>query len=221
MALLLWAFCLAVPAAPAHADPGRYLSSPAYAELTSELNTLQSSPGAPTRTLNAEQQRRLADLSALNMAIAASDDRAQILNATHHSIGVFARYKKELPSTPATFYLLGPGHETNDDFELVGLYVPAGVALAWGDGGGGAAITAGARIAPVLDGQTVCLTDPVAPASSAAASLTVQANQTPEAVTSALNLPVFSLDTRREGVATLPALSQVELDRHPETALLD
>jgi hypothetical protein len=258
LALLLCAFCLAVPAAPAHADAGRYLSSDSYAEVIAELRTLQSSPGEAPRTLNAQQQQRLADLTALRTAIAASDDRAQIRNASHHSVGVFARYKKEPASTPASFYVLGPGHETDDDFELVGLYVPAGVRLEWGDGGGSAASTATPRVARVLEGQKVRLTDGVTPAaavsapaapasappaarttygtsgsstknlpsaasplSSSAAPRAAQASTAPEAVTYALNLPVFSLDTRSEAVAPLLALSQAELDSHPETAPLD
>jgi hypothetical protein len=249
VALLLWAFCLTVPAAPARADAGRYLYTPSYAELIAELATLQPAPGEAPRTLSAEQQLRLADLTALRTAIAASDDRAQIRNASHHRVGVFARYKKEPPTTPATFYVLGPGHETDDDFELVGLYVPAGVKLEWGAGGGAAASTAGARIARVLEGQPVRLTDGVAaaPAASAAAASAPAAptarstygtygsntkplpvagaptatTAAPEAVTYALNLPLFSLGSSSEAVATLPDLSQAELDRLPETAPLD
>lgn len=257
VALLLLTFSLAVPADPARADAGHYLSSPSYAELIAELDTLQSSPGEAPRTLSAEQQRRLADLTVLRTAIAASDDRAQIHNFSHHNVGIFARYKKEPLSTPATFYVLGPGHETDDDFELVGLYVPAGVKLEWGEGGGAAASNAGPRIARVLEGQPVRLADGASPAVAAPAPASApaapaarstygtfgplsrplpaagapaatteaprgtQAVIAPEVVSYALNLPVFSLDTGSEAVATLPILSQAGLDRHPETAPLD
>ncbi len=152
-------------AAPAQASSaGRYLSSDSYQELASAIKTTTD-------------KERLADLQVLEQAVASSSDRAQVSNKSSHSVGVFARYKK-LPATqPASFYVLGPGHKTDDDFELVGVYVPADVSLGWGSGG----VKAGSspRVARILEGQQLKISDPVlevsqpevtAPAATAAAT---------------------------------------------------
>lgn len=174
--LLLLVGCVLAPALPARADSGRYLRSSSYAELASEIASLRPSAGSTTTPLTADQQRRLEDLTALQKAIASSDDRAQIRNRSSHSVGIFARYKKEPIGTPASFYVLGPGHETDDDYELVGLYVPSGVSLRWGVEGGAPATSTGPRVARVLEGQRLRLKDgvpvPAEPATETRATTT-------------------------------------------------
>jgi hypothetical protein len=200
--------------APVLADAGRYLGSASYAQLTAELETLRESTGAGgSPAEQAEQRRRLADLQALQRAIAASDDRSQVSNRSSHSIGVFGSYKKEPASQPASFYVLGPGHSTDDDYELVGVYVPAGVSLRW-DADGGAQATSAPRIARLLEGQQLKVTDP-------SSDVTPVAPPPVSAVTYQLSLPVFAVDASSKAVASLPSISQALLDMEPETAPLD
>jgi len=203
---------LLMPLAPARADAGRWLGSPSYAELSSEIASLRPSAGAPGRSLSPDQQKRYDDLLALQSAVARSDDRAQVDNRSGHSVGVFARYKKAPANAPAEFFVLAPGHETDDDFDLVGLYVPAGVALEWGEGHGVGANSA-PRLARLLEGQRLRLSDP-APAEPTAA----EAAATPAY---RLDLPSFAVVSSSDQVGDLPALSQDELDAHPETAPVD
>jgi hypothetical protein len=143
----------------------------------------------------------------LASAIARSDDRAQLHNDSRHNVGVFLRNKKDPSRTPAPFTVLGPGQETDDDYELVGFYVPAAVSLRWEPGGAPAA--ARPRVARLLEGQPLRLTDPAAD---------------PAATTYSLDLPVFALlpaDSAAALVAELPAFSQAELDAQPVTAPTD
>jgi hypothetical protein len=84
-------------------------------------------------------------------APARADGRAQLRNDSSHNVGVFLHFKKDPPERPAPFAVLAPGHETDDDFDLVGLYLPADVALSWPAGDEPA--TAAPRLARVPDGQ--------------------------------------------------------------------
>jgi hypothetical protein len=146
-------------------------------------------------------------------APARADGRAQLRNDSTHHIGVFLRFKKDPPASPAPFAVLAPGHETDDDFDLVGLYLPAEVALNWEAGGAPAA--AAPRVARVPASQQLQLGDPIADPAAPAA---------PQAPAYLLNLPLADLlDGRAAAALTaeLPAFSQAELDAQPETAPTD
>jgi hypothetical protein len=147
-------------------------------------------------------------------APARADGRAQLHNDSSHNIGVLLHFKKDPPERPAPFAVLAPSHETDDDFELVGLYLPAEVALSWPDGGESA--TTGPRIARVADGQQLRLSDPIADPAAPAAAL--------EAPTYRLNLPLADLlDDKAAATfaAERPAFSQADLDAQPESAPTD
>lgn len=174
VAALVLSLLLMLPAA-GRAEAGRYLSSPSYSELSGELESLQNALAkTPAKAPSASQQQRLADLEALQKAVASSSDRSQLANKTSHSLGVFARYKKEPTTTPASFYVLAPGHATDDDYELVGLYVPADVSLSW-NSTGGVQPTATPRIARILEGQQLKVRDLPATATDTAAKETASA----------------------------------------------
>ncbi|KEF42588.1 MAG: hypothetical protein ER33_04815 [Cyanobium sp. CACIAM 14] len=181
--------------APALADAGRFLTSESYAELQASLE-------------QTSDPQRLAELQQLQAAIASSDDRAQLSNRSSHNLGIFARYKKDPATTPARFYVLGPGHETDDDYEPVGLLVPPEVSLSWSDSGEVSAAAA-PRVLRVLEGEQLELTD-AAPEAEA-----------PDAVAYQLSLPAYSVETGLPSIAALPALNQNQLDQEPETAPLD
>ena len=191
---LLLALIGLLPVAPAHADPGAYLSSTSYADLQSALQQTRD-------------PQRQAELEQLSQAVAASDDRAQLSNASSHSVGVFARYKKESADAAASFYVLAPGHETDDDYELVALLVPPQVSVSWGEQGSIAAAST-PRVLRILEGEQLDLSDPAAAEADGA-------------VTYQLNLPAFSVDNTLAGLTEIPGLSQSELDQQPETAPLD
>ena len=143
---------------PVRADAGRWLGSPSYAELRSEIDALRGV--AASRSLSAEQQQRYNDLITLQAAIVRSDDRAQLDNRSGHSLGLFARSKTAPADAAAEFLVLAPGHASDDDLDLIALYLPAGVALEWGDGRSLAAAPA-PRLARLLEGQQLQVSDPL------------------------------------------------------------
>ena len=107
----------------------------------------------------APAQERLADLTRLKDAITASTDRAQISNESSHQIGLFARYKKADPLQAAEFYVLAPGHRTDDDFEPVALLIPPAVGLDW-TANRLAADPSAARLLTILSGEQLTISDP-------------------------------------------------------------
>lgn len=138
--------------------------------------------------------------------------RAQLRNDSTHNVGVYLRFKKDPPTSPAPFSVLAPGEETDDDFDLVGLYVPAEVSLRWDAGGAPAA--ADPRVASVVAGQQVRLSDPAPDPADPAA----------QAAAYDLDLPLLDLlagKAAAELTAELPAFSQAELDAQPATAPTD
>jgi hypothetical protein len=155
----------------------------------------------------------LGTLLCLSLAAPArADGRAQLRNDSSHNVGVFLHFKKDPPDSPAPVAVLAPGHETDDDFDLVGLYLPADVALNWDAGGSPA--SAAPRLALVLDGQQLRLSDPITdPAEPAVAEPAYR-----------LNLPLADLlDDKAASslTAELPTLSQADLDAQPESAPTD
>lgn len=187
--------CILVWGNPVFADAGTGLNSRLGAELQASLE-------------QAHDPQRLADLQALQDAITTSDDRAQLNNQSSHNLGIFARYNKDPADAPAQFYVLAPGHTTDDDYELLGLLIPPQVVLAWGESGS-IETSKASRVMPILEGEQLKVSDPA----TADSSTTVVAYE--------LSLPAYSLDTSLAGAGTLPELSQSQLDQEAETAPLD
>ena len=181
-------------AVPAQADAGAFLTSQSYADLQASLE-------------QARDPQRLAELQQLEQAIASSDDRAQLSNQTTHNLGVFARYKKDPADVAARFYVLAPGHDTDDDYELVGLLVPPQVALRWEDSGESPAAPS-PRVLRILEGEQLALTDAAVELGS-------------DAVAYQLSLPAYSVGSSLASIAELPGLNQSQLDQELETAPLD
>ena len=228
--LLLLAIVLFTGLGPVRADAGRFLASPDYAELSAELASLRGDSAPAKTTLSAAQQQRLADLQDLERQIARSDDRAQLRNRSGHNLGLFARHKKDPADQPPGFYVLAPGHSTDDDVELVALLIPSGVALSWGEAGESAAISPGPRVVRVLAGQQLAVRDPQAAAEAGAAQQPAAATPAPPAgskpaapapTTYQLSQPPFQVLARWQPQPSLPELSQLALDQEPETAPLD
>lgn len=192
---LMLGLCVLLAVHPVRAEAGPDLNTATTAELQASLE-------------QARDPQRLADLQALQQAIAASDDRAQLSNQTSHNIGVFARYKKDVPDTPGQFYVLGPGHQTDDDYDVIGLLVPSQVTLTWGDAGESRSASV-SRVLRVLEGEQLEVSEPAS------------ADPSADAVIYQLSLPAFSVETSLASIAALPAMTQEQLDQGLETAPLD
>jgi len=200
LGLLCW-LSPGVPAA--QADALNTVDTPEYQQLTSELSGLQ----AKGTSLTAAQSQRLADLQQLEAAIAGANDRATISNASTHNLGIFARYKKEPAEQPASFYVLGPGHQSDDDYEVLALYVPPQIDLSWGEQAGQSGVSS-PRVVRVLPGEELEV---------------AEGTEAPEAqfTTYELSLPAFALETQDAQLASIPRLSQDDLDAQAETAPVD
>jgi hypothetical protein len=186
---------------------GLFWTSPAMA-ASSPRATDGSLSELQTALEQTKDPQRLVELQQLQQALASSDDRAQVSNESSHQLGIFARYKKDAADSEAQFFVLGAGHETDDDYDIIGVYVPAQVGLIWSDGGS-AKSTQTARVLTVLDGEQLSISDPPGDAS------------TDQSVNYALSLPAFNVGTSSASITTIPQLSQAELDETPESAPLD
>ncbi|MEB3323916.1 MAG: hypothetical protein VKM17_01105 [Cyanobacteriota bacterium] len=167
-------------------------------QFQKELDSLQNQQGV----YSVQQARRLADLSRLDTAISGSDERPTVANNSSHSLGVFVRSKRQSADQPATFAVLGPGHETDDDFVTLALYVPANVPLGW-PGRQMETVTSPARVLTLLPGEALEVNDPEAGAGYA------------------LSLPAFALESESAELGALPGFTQQELDAQPESAPVD
>lgn len=167
-------------------------------QFQKELDSLQSQQGI----YSVQQARRLADLSRLETAINGSNDLPTVENNSSHSLGVFVRAKRQSADQPANFVVLAPGHETDDDFATIALFVPANVPLSWPGRLPETGSTL-ARVVPLLPGEALQVNDP-------------------ETSTGyLLNLPAFTLEGESADLGALPAFNQQELDAQPETAPVD
>jgi hypothetical protein len=199
MTLFGWSW---LPVDPVLAESMITRETAGYQQLSLEISALQ----AKGSSLSSSQLHRLSDLQALEAAIVDSNDRASISNATQHNLGIFARSKKESADQPASFYVLGPDHESDDDFEVVALYLPPQVSLEWQDSS--TASAASSRLVRVLSGEDLEVSEQSADANS-------------DVVVYRLSLPAFSVDTRNSDVAELPGFTQQQLDAQSETAPVD
>lgn len=167
-------------------------------QFQQELDSLQNQQGA----YSVQQARRLADLSRLDTAISGSDERPTVANNSSHNLGVFVRAKRQNADQPATFVVLGPGHETDDDFATLALFVPANVPLRW-PGHQSETGASPAQVVTLLPGEALEVNDPEAGAGYA------------------LSLPAFTLGSESADLGALPGFTQQELDAQPETAPVD
>lgn len=159
---------------------------------------------------------RLLELKNLEQAIVNSGDRAQISNQSNHNLGFFSRYKKDPVDAPANFYVLSPGHQSDDDQILLALYVPANVSLSWGEQGRIDAATQ-PRLVRILDGEQLLISSSVAATDPDPSQVEVSLENDDYQ----FNLPVFTVENSLPGIASLPNFSQETLDLEPETAPLD
>lgn len=227
LSFLLLAVVVLTSPQQVRADAGRYLNGADYAELKSELASLQPLTAKGQQSLTSAQQQRLADLQVLERTIARSDDRAQLTNQTTHNLGLFARYKKDPSDQPPQFYVLAPGHQSDDDFDFVALLVPQGVSLSWGEQGARAARSNGPGVVRILEGQPLTVSEGSVPINDATPQSTQSGTPTSKAATTEpvvsykLSQPPFQVLDHWEPALTLPQLNQSALDQEIENAPLD
>ena len=191
------------PADPAFAESLITRETADYQQLSQEISALQ----AKSMALNANQAQRLGDLQLLEAAIADSNDRATLTNGTSHNLGLFARSKKVASDQPASFYVLAPGHASDDDFEVVALYLPAQVSLDW-EGSSSQVAATSPRLVRVLSGEELEVSEPDGAFDRSD-------------VAYRLNLPAFAVESQISALASVPSLTQQQLDEEPETAPVD
>ncbi|MBD2092952.1 hypothetical protein H6F67_24185 [Microcoleus sp. FACHB-1515] len=117
---------------PAWADVN-LTKTPAYAELTDNLNRLLKTATDPNQTdyTEAELQQQIGQLQLQKYILETSEDWAQCRNQTGQTIAVYAnKPKKATADQPNTLFYLGVSEETDDDWNCNGFYLPAGTNVA-------------------------------------------------------------------------------------------
>ena len=179
---------------PAWADAGRYLNTPEYTQVTQAIADLTN----PDKTTDStpEVQRQLADLRFQKYILETSSSRSVCRNETGKTLGIYTKSKKAaLP----TLSFLGTGQETDDDFDCVGIFLPAGSKVTTSDAEG--------------------LVDPVIVKFVPGAQLVATAN--PETGVIDFNIPNSGFFKSGEIDWTIPALTQTEVESQVPNAPVD
>lgn len=117
---------------PAWADVN-LTKTPAYTELTDNLNRLLQTATDPNQTeySEAELQQQIGQLQLQKYILETAEDWAQCRNETGQTIAVYAnKSKKAAANQPSTLFYLGAGQETDDDWNCNGFYLPSGTNVA-------------------------------------------------------------------------------------------
>ena len=105
-----------------------------YAEVTQAITQLLQYKDTPERAGYTPEvyQQRLNQLQQQKYVMETATKRAQCHNQTPGTVGVYVNKPKK---SPTQLYFLAAGHETDDDWDCDGFYLPAGtqVVLAPGD----------------------------------------------------------------------------------------
>lgn len=175
-----------------------------FAALLMGVMPVRADSLTPPPPLDSPQSRaELPTPQARDAAEAAAREPATLTNNSSHNLGLFARYKKDPADQAAGFFVLAPGHSSDDDYDAVALYLPAQVELG-GAGRQPEGPAAEARVVPLLAGENVEVSDLLGDGDGYQ-----------------LNLPAVAVTDLSPGLAIPPALSQTDLDAAPETAPLD
>ncbi|MCF4970084.1 hypothetical protein [Nostoc sp. CMAA1605] len=173
-----------------------------YTEVTQEINQLLSVQNTPEQTgYTSEQlQARLAQLQAQKSVMETAKKRAQCLNETGKTLGVYANKGKK---SPTQLYYLAAGQITDDDWDCDGIYLPAGSQVVLNPN------------APVEE-----LTEPIAVKFVDGTQSIAQTNPTTGAIE--FNLTPAKVFKTGETNWVLPTLSQAEIDTQvPSKQLID
>lgn len=185
----------------AWADPGRFINSPDYQEITTKIDELLQTQANPATRLNApDLNQKLANLQTLKYILETAQDRASCTNATGQILGVYLKSKKSTADEAPSLYYLGDGKATDDDFSCMGVYLPAGTNVAFSLGEPGNALAEPTLLRIVEGTQLTLTTNP----DNAVLELNVPPAEILTAATSSWNLPALSLDEMNAQVANAP-----------------
>lgn len=147
---------------PAWADVN-LTKTPAYTELTDNLNQLLQIATDPNQTDYTEQelQQQIGQLQLQKYILETAEDWAQCRNQTGQTIAVYAnKPKKAAANQTSTLFYLADGEETDDDWNCNGFYLPSGTNVAGINSIGPQALDEAIAL-KVLDGaQAVATTNP-------------------------------------------------------------
>lgn len=173
-----------------------------YAEVTQELNQLLSAQANPEQTgYTPEQfQKRLSQLQSQKYVMETARKRAQCLNQTGRTLGIYANKPKKYPTQ---LYFLAAGQITDDDWDCDGIYFPAGTQVV---------------LSP--NTQVQQLTEPIAVKFVDGTQSIARTNPATGAIE--LNVAPANVFKAGEGNWLLPTLSQADIDRQvPSPQIID
>jgi hypothetical protein len=188
-------------AQPAWADAGKFVSSPDYQAITTQIDALlQAQTNPATKVTPSELQQKLVSLQTLKYILETASQRASCLNLTGHTLGVYLKSKKATADAPSLYYL-ADGKATDDDFTCTGVYLPASTNVAFSLGEPANSLREPSYLRIVEGTQWI-----------------LKAN--PETGAVEVNLPPLDVLTASSGVE-LPSLTQVDIDAQITNAPAD
>lgn len=173
-----------------------------YTEVTQELNQLISVQDTPEQAgYTPEQfQERLSQLQYQKSVMETAKKRAQCLNETGKTLGIYANKGKK---SPTQLYYLAAGQITDDDWDCDGIYLPAGSQVVLSPNTPVEELTEAIAVKFVDGTQSIARTNPA---------------------TGAIELNVAPAKIFKAGESnwSLPTLSQAEIDAQvPSKQLID
>lgn len=189
-------------AQPSFADPGKFVNSADYTEVTTAIDALIQAKNDPdAETSIADIQQKFANLQLQKYILESSEESATCRNATGKTLGVYLKSKKAPAAQPGTLYYLGSGQTTDDDYTCTGVYLPQGTQVAF---------------SPLEAVQE--LTDAAAIRIVQGTQLTV--NSDPTGIVS-FNVPAAQILKAGDANWSIPALAQADIDAQAPNAPQD
>jgi hypothetical protein len=191
VAVMLWVNLLVLQ--PAEADPIAE-KSPEYAEITQSLSSLLNAVGNPQESgYTAEElQQKITNLQFQKYIMETTEDWGVCQNDTASTIGVYAHKPKKGRVVENTFFYLGAGQSTDDEWDCDGVYLPSG-----------------SKVALTSAGLIQDLTEPIALKITDGTRLAISAS--PEDVIG-FNLPLAQVLKVGDSTWSIPDLTQADID---------
>ncbi len=179
------------------ADRGQFTQTPDYAAVTQAIADL-TNPATPSELSPEATQQKLADLRFQKYILETSAGRSRYENRTAAVLGIYAKPKKS--TLAPTLYFLGAGQVTDDDFEAVAVYLPAGSQV-------------------TLGGAVQEITEPVAVSFVPGTQLIVTAD--PDTGAIEFNAPASGVLKAADTDWTIPTLTAAEVTTQVPNAPID
>ncbi|MDX2098360.1 MAG: hypothetical protein SFW36_11340 [Leptolyngbyaceae cyanobacterium bins.59] len=187
-------------AQPSWADPGKFIKSADYLEVTQAIDALiqaKNNPDTQENGININQ--KLASLQLQKYILETSEERARCSNQTGKNLAVYLKPKKATASQPIPLSYLGAGESSDDDFTCAGVYLPAETQV---------------EFSPLAEVQT--LAEPLVLKIVEGTQFTVAAD--PETGLITFNIPPAQLLKGEVTGWTIPVLAQADIDAQTPNA---